>query len=80
MKEIQEGFEPYIPSVHLKNIAPYDWLKTDDAQDFLRKLEQYQLEKETSIIELLRDLLKRKFIKSFEKVDESGKKFLITFE
>ena len=43
MTEIKEGFEPYIPSVHLKNIAPYDWLKKDDTQDFLRKLEEYEL-------------------------------------
>jgi hypothetical protein len=45
VKELQSivnnGREPYIPSVHLKNLSP-DWLKTEDGQDFLYKLEAYQ--------------------------------------
>ncbi len=42
MNENNEGFEPYIPSVHLKNIAPLDWLQSPDGKDFLVKLEDYQ--------------------------------------
>jgi hypothetical protein len=40
-----EGFEPYILSVHFKNIAPNEWFKSEQALDFLRKLEQYETDK-----------------------------------
>jgi hypothetical protein len=38
---VDNGREPYIPSIHLKNLSP-DWLKTEDGQDFMFKLEAYQ--------------------------------------
>lgn len=47
-KEVDEyfskdnGFEPYIPSVHLKNVSPGDWLDSPDGSDFLRKLEDFE--------------------------------------
>ena len=34
--------EPYIPSVHLKNIAPLDFLKSKDGKDFLKKLQVFE--------------------------------------
>ena len=41
-KYICNGFEPYIPSVHLKNIAPLEWLESKDGKDFINKLEEYE--------------------------------------
>jgi len=35
-----DGQEPYIPSVHLKNIAPLEWLKTEEAKKFMERVDK----------------------------------------
>ena len=56
--EKENGFEPYIPSVHLKNLAPYDFLITADGEDFLKKLEQYETDKQENLNRLQDELIR----------------------
>lgn len=36
------GSEPYIPSVHLKNVAPLEWLESKEGKDFIDKLREFE--------------------------------------
>ena len=36
------GTEPYIPSVHLKNTAPLEWLESKEGKDFIDKLREFE--------------------------------------
>ena len=50
------GFEPYIPSVHFRNISPQDFLITQDGEDFIKKLEQYETDKRLELEEVQNEL------------------------
>lgn len=36
--------EVYIPSVHLKNVSPGDWLDSPSGKEFIEKLEEFEIE------------------------------------
>lgn len=52
------GFEPYIPSVHLLNIAPGDWLNCPEGKDFFEKLKQYETDKQENLNRLQDELIR----------------------
>ena len=72
METINDNQECYIPSVHFKNISPYDFLFSEDGKNFIKRLEEYQEDNNVRIGFLEEEIKAQKCVKCGKALLQDG--------